>query len=748
MRTLVPVPCLLLLVSACAGDPLGAPAVSAPERGLSASAQPGDAVRDGTGRTQFIVELAPSAAKRYDEHLAPDPRFPSFQRGDVGQVIRAIEREHGIEATSMTSLTGQSFTAYLEPGQVEALRADARVTDVRVDRYLTLSADPGSIWRDQTESGGEVRPWGRDAVNLGMIQSKQAQRRVYVVDTGVALHPDLNVVARVNATSPGSTLPGHLVGCYPHATHVAGIIGALVNGQGTQGINPGAPIVSVSVLPVSSYDESRQCVAGGFSETTVGLALDWVMNDIRVQGRVGVVNLSANGPAFGAGGGIPQRLRVLATPGPNYPGAFVAQAAGNNHENACHAAYPTPSPTDGIMVAGAINDHGQQVVPLNGVNGIRNGDLAGSGPGSSFGACVDTWAPGSLIYSTWSGGGYALLSGTSMAAPHVAGLASFLADRDGLSSGAEIEENLAKTQYALGSVATGGAPIRMASLRPRSPASSPYAEVFIGSPEIGVPGGDFLVYADRLPFGLALDSRGAAAGCDVRRALLPTGAPQSVLTAVAGLFPQTWGLGTWRMSSSTCPSIGGTMTIRPAPTAHWFVNGVERTGQSLTLPADTTAVFSYQGDAPVVGCDLVVGIKDGFSPGYIPVQILPEHGPQDPDVTLLRTPDEYEYRVTCRDAFGEEREAFVRLLLTAVVEPPVNRAEFVSQTVPASLTAGASFPVSIRMRNTGTTTWTSATNHRLGSQNPHDNTLWGAGRLFLEGGDRWARARRESSAEP
>jgi RHS repeat-associated protein len=60
-----------------------------------------------------------------------------------------------------------------------------------------------------------------------------------------------------------------------------------------------------------------------------------------------------------------------------------------------------------------------------------------------------------------------------------------------------------------------------------------------------------------------------------------------------------------------------------------------------------------------------------------------------------------------------------------------NRAQFVSQSVPAVMNAGQSYPVSVTFRNTGVTMWTAAANHRLGSQNPSDNSLWGSNRIAL-----------------
>lgn len=65
----------------------------------------------------------------------------------------------------------------------------------------------------------------------------------------------------------------------------------------------------------------------------------------------------------------------------------------------------------------------------------------------------------------------------------------------------------------------------------------------------------------------------------------------------------------------------------------------------------------------------------------------------------------------------------------------INDASFVSQSVPAVMNPSQVVDVSVTFENTGTTTWTDATGHRLGSENPRDNTTWGTNRINLDGGD-------------
>lgn len=82
--------------------------------------------------------------------------------------------------------------------------------------------------------------------------------------------------------------------------------------------------------------------------------------------------------------------------------------------------------------------------------------------------------------------------------------------------------------------------------------------------------------------------------------------------------------------------------------------------------------------------------------------------------------------------------SLLHCLLTVLMLAPaahaqaqINNAEFVSQSVPATMITGQSYNVSVTMRNSGTTTWSAATEHKLGSQNPTDNSTWGGGRVQL-----------------
>lgn len=201
--------------------------------------------------------------------------------------------------------------------------------------------------------------------------------------------------------------------------------------------------------------------------------MDWVKWDLIINGagQAGIVNISINGPSFKPGQTLNAKMLNLASiyiGGYYYPGSFIAQSAGNGYVSACtggdnggYAAFSylsgTPSTTDGIMVVGAINNNGQSVTPANG--GFNHGSsYALPEDGSNYGSCVEVWVPGNNIYSTWGPNvgynpynlstwqsqsvtydNYINLSGTSMAAPHVAAVAAYLAETRGLGSPGDIE---------------------------------------------------------------------------------------------------------------------------------------------------------------------------------------------------------------------------------------------------------------------------------------------------------------------
>lgn len=288
-------------------------------------------------------------------------------------LLKKYEIASGVEEIYETALQG--FTVKMAPGQAKKLGADSSVKFVEADQVISLSP---------IEVNGKPGPtppptlWGIARVGgPGDGTGKTA----WVIDSGIdPTHPDLNVdEARSTTFLGGKSTPWDENG---HGTHVAGTIAAKDDGIGVVGVAAGATVVSVRVLNRQGSGTNSGVIAG--------------VNYVAANGERGdVANMSL-------GGGVSQALddAVLNASGK----VEFALAAGNESDNANNH---SPARVNGPNIYT--------------VSAMREGDTwiyfsnFGNPP-------VDYCAPGVYIYSTYKGGGYATMSGTSMAAPHVAGL--------------------------------------------------------------------------------------------------------------------------------------------------------------------------------------------------------------------------------------------------------------------------------------------------------------------------------------
>ena len=210
---------------------------------------------------------------------------------------------------------------------------------------------------------------------------------VAVVDSGVdAAHPDLNVVADIDlvAQSGGRAAPGGDPN--GHGTHVAGTIGAKANNDGVAGVAPGVKVHAVRVLDAAGSGYWTDIVAG----------LEYVLEHPEIR----VVNLSLGGPLYDGPDPLRDAVQRLED-----AGVVVVIAAGNEAQDTNNVA---PAGYDLGIVVSAYDAEGGD----NGFAGFSN-----------FGDAVDIAAPGVDIPSTYPGGTYTTMSGTSMATPLVAGAA-------------------------------------------------------------------------------------------------------------------------------------------------------------------------------------------------------------------------------------------------------------------------------------------------------------------------------------
>lgn len=259
-------------------------------------------------------------------------------------------------------------------------------------RILKLNPTVSLIEKDQVFKSNAMTQtnatWGLDRSdqrNLPLNSTYNADGNaqgvpVYVVDTGVlASHQDFagRVKAGYTAVSDGNGTTD----CNGHGTHVAGTI------AGTKyGIAKSASIIPVRVLDCNGSGTTSTVIAG----------LDWVASQ---NPRNAVVNLSLGG---GTSTALDDAINRVVN-----KDIVVVVAAGNNNADACNY---SPSRVPAAITVGATTNQDQRANYSN------------------YGKCLDVFAPGSNITSDWysSNTATATASGTSMASPHVAGLAAIL----------------------------------------------------------------------------------------------------------------------------------------------------------------------------------------------------------------------------------------------------------------------------------------------------------------------------------
>ena len=322
------------------------------------------------------------------------PFEPAFGRNAV-QGSYIVVLKPGTNARSVAAILGiapqllygasiSGFAAELTNGQVTALRHNPAVAYIEGDRVVALAPPCGTpkggpCPPDDGGGSGQTTPWGVARVG-GPVAG--ASGTAWVIDTGVDLdHPDLNVdVGRsVNFVAKGKSSPDDGNG---HGTHVAGTIAALDNNIDVVGVAPGATVVSVRVLDNSGSGAYSWIIAG--------------VDHVAAHGTSGdVANMSLGGPPSQA---LDDAVRAASAR------VRFTLAAGNSGDDA--------------------NDYSPARV--NGSNIYTISATASNG-------CLTSWSnwgnppvdfaePGASILSTKRGGGTTTMSGTSMAAPHAAGL--------------------------------------------------------------------------------------------------------------------------------------------------------------------------------------------------------------------------------------------------------------------------------------------------------------------------------------
>ncbi|MFJ9939847.1 S8 family peptidase [Streptomyces erythrochromogenes] len=407
-------------------------AASAPAAAPKAAAPSSQSATWVAGTRAYLVITAPGDTTAVRNAVTANGGTV-FQYYDAIGVITA----HSASASFAATMRGVSGVQ-----QVGA----TRTSDVPADAYNpALPANPA---QSTTPSGEPVR------VDMTQIKADQAWAvttgsasvKVGILDTGVDdqhqdLAPNFNAADSAScAYGKPDTRTGAWRDVGTHGTHVAGTVAAAKNGKGVIGVAPGVKISSVRIAePNSSLFFAENTVCGfmwagdhGFKVTNNSYYTDpWQFNCPDNADQAAIIEGVKRAQEYAEG-----------------KGSLQVAAAGNSNLDLANKTTDTESPNDSTPVTRTITNACLDIpTELPGVVTVSAMGTTAKASYSNYGLnVVDVTAPGgdaTGIYSTLPGGKYGSMSGTSMASPHVAGVAALLVSTNPGITPAQLRDKLA-----------------------------------------------------------------------------------------------------------------------------------------------------------------------------------------------------------------------------------------------------------------------------------------------------------------
>ena len=334
----------------------------------------------------------------------------------------ATSADTPLSKASPASNTGPDISSISSPPASTLLAPNIKVTESGISQTGVTNATTAALGSEDTT---------QTAAN-NIYKQRQVDVDIAILDTGISLtHPDLNVyrnVSLVENIAIGDDDQGH-------GSHVAGVAAAKNNEIGVVGMAPGARLWAVKVCDADGACKISDQIKG----------IDYI---IKHADEIDVLNLSLENPNSPALNRIIDEAVKI--------GITVVAAAGNYGKD---ASLTTPANNPNIITVSAIGDSdgkcGAEGPPLKGKRGEITDDSFAYF--SNFGPVVKMAAPGVDVFSTYNGSGYAVDSGTSMAAPYVAGAAALYKSEFPDASPDEVIANVTGSGSLPSTVCDGGA---------------------------------------------------------------------------------------------------------------------------------------------------------------------------------------------------------------------------------------------------------------------------------------------------